>query len=126
MARPTPTPALHDDTLEQAAKVLKVLAHPQRLRMVEMLGREAISVGELAQRLDLAPAAVSQHLNRMEAHGILAGERVNRQVIYRVVNPNARFLIECLTRHGDGRPPRNSSRTPRPRNGAKPAAGSSS
>jgi len=90
------------ETLEEAAKVLKVLAHPDRMRMVELLLMEDHSVGQLAERVDLAPAAVSQHLNLMRAHGILASERVDRSVYYRVINPNAKQMIDCLRKFGDG------------------------
>lgn len=95
---------LNARTLERAAKLLRVLAHPQRLRMVDLLMQQPVSVGELARMVGLAPAAVSQHLNNMRAHGIVASHREGRCVHYTVVNPNARTLIECLRRHGDGRP----------------------
>ncbi len=89
--------------LEQAAGVLKVLAHPHRLRIVELLLAEQLSVGELADTLGLAAAAVSQHLNHMKAHGILGVERRGRIAYYHVTNPNACHVIECIQRHGHGR-----------------------
>lgn len=91
---------ISEQVLQQAGKMLRVLAHPQRLRMVELLLKEPYSVGELAEKVELPPAAVSQHLNHMAAHGIVEGERVDRQVHYRVVNQNACFLIDCLRKHG--------------------------
>ncbi|MHC5022845.1 MAG: ArsR/SmtB family transcription factor [Planctomycetota bacterium] len=94
---------LTDEVLERAARVLRVLAHPARLRMVERLLDGEYSVGELAEVVGLPPAAASQHLSNMAAHGIVEGERIDRQVFYRVKNPNAANLIECLRQHGDGR-----------------------
>ena len=91
------------DTLEEAAHVLKVLSHPHRMRIVELLMSEDHSVGELAEALEMAPAAVSQHLSKMRAHGVLSAERLDRQVYYRVVNPIARNMIDCFHQHGDGR-----------------------
>ncbi|QNN22541.1 winged helix-turn-helix transcriptional regulator [Planctomycetales bacterium ZRK34] len=82
--------------IEQAAKVLRVLAHADRIRMVELLLSGDYSVGELAEAVDLAPAAVSQHLNLMRAHGILESQRDQRQVYYRVIDPTARQMITCL------------------------------
>lgn len=90
------------ETLESAALVLRVLAHPQRLKMVELLLARPIAVGELAEAVGLAPAAVSQHLNNMRAHGIVDCHRVGRQVHYEVINANARHLIRCLRQYGDG------------------------
>jgi len=89
--------------MEHAAEVLRVLAHRDRLRIVEALLAGRLSVGEVASRLDLAPAATSQHLNHMRAHGILDVERDGRTAYYRVCNPNAARLIECIRQHGDGR-----------------------
>jgi len=89
--------------LEQAAAVLRVLAHPHRLGIVELLMIQRHTVGELAEALGLAPHAVSQHLNHMKAFGILDSQRHGREVYYRVANPNAVNVIECIRRHGDGK-----------------------
>jgi DNA-binding transcriptional ArsR family regulator len=87
------------DVLERAAGVLKVLAHPHRLRIVELLSDKRLTVGQLTNELGLAPNAVSQHLNMMKAHGILESRRDGRNVYYRVVNPNARTVLGCIRRH---------------------------
>jgi len=94
---------IDDDVMQQAAEVLRVLAHRDRLRIVEALLRGRLSVGDLAARLDLPPAATSQHLSHMRAHGILEVQRDGRAAYYRVINPNAARLIECIRQHGDGR-----------------------
>jgi len=90
-------------TLEAAAEVLRVLAHPVRMKLIELLLDGDFAVGELAEAVEQAPAAVSQHLNLMKARGIVEAERRDRQVYYRVVNENAIHMIECLRRYGDGR-----------------------
>ncbi len=89
--------------LEKAADVLRVLAHPHRLDIVQRLMRQRQSVGELAAALELAPNAVSQHLSNMKAHGIVEAQRDGRTVYYRVYNPNALNLIDCVRKHGCGR-----------------------
>lgn len=87
------------EALEQAASVLRVLAHPHRLKLVELLDADRHTVGELAERLGLAPHAVSQHLNQMRAHGILDSQRDGRSVHYRVISPHARTLLGCIRKH---------------------------
>ncbi|WP_432800276.1 ArsR/SmtB family transcription factor [Poriferisphaera sp. WC338] len=89
--------------LEMAADVLKVLAHPHRLKIVELLMHGRLSVGEIAARITLAPNAVSQHLNQMKAHGILDVQREGRTAYYFVINPNAENVIKCITEHGCGK-----------------------
>jgi len=99
---PSATPGIPMDILRQAAAVLRVLAHPDRLKMTELLMHDRLSVGNLASTLKLRPHAVSQHLNLMRAHQILDAQRDGRVVYYRVVNPNAERVIECIQRHGAG------------------------
>jgi len=98
-ARRQPPPALDMDLLGRAARILRVLAHPARLKMVELLLEEPVSVGELAAAVGLPAAAVSQHLNIMRAHGVVESEREGRQVFYRVTCPQAEYLIECLQKN---------------------------
>ncbi|MCG3138906.1 MAG: HTH-type transcriptional regulator NmtR [Phycisphaerae bacterium] len=94
-------PAEH---LVQVAAVLRVLAHPQRLRLVELLNHQPRPVKDLAVTLQMGQAAVSQHLGLMRAQGIVEPRRCGRQVIYHVINPNAVTLLGCIRRHGAGCP----------------------
>lgn len=87
------------DLLERAADILRVLSHPKRLKMVELLLEKPVSVGDLAKRMDMPQAAVSQHLNNMRAHGIVASHRAGRRVFYEVTSPQASYLIECIQKH---------------------------
>jgi ArsR family transcriptional regulator, zinc-responsive transcriptional repressor len=86
--------------LEACARVLRVLAHPHRLKIVELLMGGQLSVGELAQEVDLAPSAVSQHLSHMRAFGILGVRREGRTAYYYVDNPSAANVIDCIRKHG--------------------------
>ncbi len=96
-----PAPLCMDD-LEACAQVLRVLAHPHRLKIVELLMGGQLCVGELAEEVGLAPSAVSQHLSHMRAHGILDVQREGRTAYYRVDNPNAVNVIRCIRKHGRG------------------------
>jgi DNA-binding transcriptional ArsR family regulator len=87
------------DVLEACAERLRVLAHPHRLRIVELLIADRHSVGELADAMDLKPSDVSRHLSHMRAHDLLDVERDGRTAYYRVVDPHARNLISCIRRH---------------------------
>ncbi len=85
--------------MEQVAAALRVLAHPHRLRIVERLLERRHTVGELAEALGIPPAACSQHLSLMRAHGILRSRRNGRVVLYEVAEPAAVTLIRCIHRH---------------------------
>ena len=88
--------ALAEDDFQAVAPILRVLGHADRLRLVERLMRQDLNVGELADQLDLAPNAVSQHLNLLAAHGVVQRRREGRHVHYEVVHPAARSLLQCM------------------------------
>lgn len=92
--------ALPFETLEKAAAVLRVVAHPHRLRMIELLEDRDLTVGQLAEAIGLAPHACSQHLSMMKAHNILSSRREGKTVFYQVEAPQARSVIECIRSHG--------------------------
>jgi len=89
------------DMLERASRVYRVLSHPVRLKLVELLLEEIVSVGELADHVKLAPAAVSQHLNIMRANGSVDSRRDGKRIYYRVVSPQAKYMIKCLRDNED-------------------------
>jgi len=95
----TKTEELDPAMLERASRTLRTLAHPVRLKMVEILIEEPVSVGDLAEAVNLPPAAVSQHLGLMRANRVVQGKRRGRQMYYEVVSPQAHYLIDCLRTH---------------------------
>jgi DNA-binding transcriptional ArsR family regulator len=98
MSRRPPRP-IPIETLERVAAALRVLAHPHRLKLVELLDGRRMSVGQLAAAIGLPAAACSQHLNLMRAHGLLRAGRNGRAVYYEIASPSARNVIQCIRRH---------------------------
>jgi DNA-binding transcriptional ArsR family regulator len=84
------------DALGQAAECLKTLAHPHRLRMVQMLLQGDYTVGELAEACELPSAMASEHLRLMQRCGFLASEKEGRKVYYRVVEPHLKNILHCV------------------------------
>ncbi len=82
--------------LEQAAECLRTLAHPHRLRMIQMMFQGEYTVGELAADCGIAPAAASEHLRLLLRCGFLTSERQGRKVIYQVAEPHLKDLLKCL------------------------------
>jgi ArsR family transcriptional regulator, zinc-responsive transcriptional repressor len=94
---------LPTEVLDGAAECLKVMAHPVRLRIADILMRGEFPVHEIARLCDLPPHQTCEHLRLMKGHGLLDSERRGRSVFYRIVNPNVPGLIECIGRNCDGR-----------------------
>lgn len=97
MARATrPSKPLSLEKLGQAAECLRVLAHPHRLRMIQLLLRGRYTVGELADSCDLPSPMASEHLRLMQRCGFLVSEREGRSVYYQVVEPHLEGIISCI------------------------------
>ncbi len=84
------------DALGQAAECLRVLAHPHRLRMIQMLLAGDYTVGELAESCELPTAMASEHLRLMQRCGFLTSEKDGRKVFYRVVEPHLKNIMQCI------------------------------
>lgn len=84
------------DAMGQAAECLRTLAHPHRLRMVQMLLQGEFTVGELAAACELPPPMASEHLRLMQRCGLLGSDKEGRKVYYRVVEPQLKSILKCI------------------------------
>jgi DNA-binding transcriptional ArsR family regulator len=86
------------ETLARAAQVLRLLAHPHRLKVIELLEarEDGAPVHEIAHRLRLPPAATSQHLNHMRRVGLVAARRSGRTVRYRIADARSLRILNCI------------------------------
>jgi len=84
------------DALGQAAECLRTLAHPHRLRMVQILLQGDYAVSELAEACELPSAMASEHLRLMQRCGFLTSERDGRKVYYRVCEPHLKYILKCV------------------------------
>jgi DNA-binding transcriptional ArsR family regulator len=95
-ASPPADTLLDLDRLTEAAECLKTLAHPHRLRIVEMLLGDRYTVGELAEKCDIPSPVASGHLRLMQRCGFLASERDGRNVYYTITEPCLKKLMGCI------------------------------
>jgi DNA-binding transcriptional ArsR family regulator len=84
------------DSLEQAAECLRTLAHPHRLRMVQMLLRGRYSVGELAEACDIPSHMASEHLRLMHHCGLMTSEKDGRKTYYQIAEPHLASIMTCI------------------------------
>jgi ArsR family transcriptional regulator len=75
------------------AELFKTLAHPLRVRSLEVLARGECAVGELAERIDADPAHVSQQLGVLRRAGLVTTRRVGTTVFYAIKDP---LLVEVM------------------------------
>jgi DNA-binding transcriptional ArsR family regulator len=78
------------------AQVLKSLAQPRRLMILDQLHSGEKSVGELAELLGIPQPNVSQHLAALRAQDIVATRREGNTIFYSLVDPRiVRALDIC-------------------------------
>ena len=80
----------------EAARVLKLLANEQRLTVLCRLSGSELSVTELGEYVNLSQSALSQHLAKLRADGLVATRRDAQTIYYRLADPIAERLIGVL------------------------------
>jgi len=88
--------------LGQAADCLRVMAHPIRLRIAEILLQGEFPVHRIAEWCGISPHQTCEHLRWMQSNGLLSSERRGRAVYYRITSPRLPRLMECIAAHCDG------------------------
>jgi ArsR family transcriptional regulator len=79
---PLKTHPLH----EAKANVFRVLGHPARVRILELLGDGEKTVGALQAELELDSSSTSQHLSALRRIGLVEPRREKTNVYYRVAD----------------------------------------
>jgi len=83
---------------KELAEMFGVLAHPDRIRIVEELRQGEKDVGNLAKILSLETPRVSQHLRLLRMHNIVVERREGRHHFYHLNNPEmAEWILQGLT-----------------------------
>mgnify|MGYP001813252705 FL=1 len=73
--------------MEERAKVMKALAHPSRLFIVDELSRGERCVCELTEMIGADVSTVSKHLALLKQAGVVISERRGQQIFYRLRVP---------------------------------------
>lgn len=84
---------------EHVAEVLKAVAHPVRLQIVELLERGEMCVSDIVEAVGGKQAITSQQLNMMKDKGVLGCRRDGVKVYYRIENKNVIKLLYCIHDH---------------------------
>lgn len=81
----------------ELAELLKLLAHADRLRLIEELRLGERDVGGIAAALDLPATRISQHLAQLRSARIVEDRREGRNHYYRLTHPGiAAWIVEAL------------------------------
>ena len=83
---------------KELAEIFKVVAHPDRIRLIEELSQGESDVNTLANTLEITGPRVSQHLNQLRVHRVVSERRDGRRHIYSLLQPQiASWILDALT-----------------------------
>ncbi|MBM1309025.1 helix-turn-helix transcriptional regulator [Sulfitobacter mediterraneus] len=85
-----------EEKADHVAGQLALLANPRRLLILCKLAEGECSVGALHKTLDLGQSALSQHLAKLRAGGVVDTRRQGQTIFYRIADPKMQALMGTL------------------------------
>lgn len=90
---------LDERKIDKAAYLLKAVAHPLRIRIIQMLNEsKELNVSTIYKNLNAEQSLISHHLINMRDKGILDIRRSGKNIYYFLVDSSAADVIECIYR----------------------------
>ncbi|TXK48738.1 winged helix-turn-helix transcriptional regulator [Pontibacter qinzhouensis] len=84
--------------LERAAYVLKCVAHPVRISIIDLLEqKQRLSVSELQEALKIEQSLLSHHLINMRDKGVLQTQREGKHVYYSLLDTGIVQIIRYIS-----------------------------
>ncbi len=87
------------DKLNNVAKVLKVVSHPVRLEILEILeAEEPLTVSEIQERIrtEVEQSMLSHHLIKMKDNGILTSYKQGKNGYYSLADRTMMNIFDCI------------------------------
>ena len=92
----TVEPRIDPHVIERAARVIRVLGHPLRLRILELLEGGERNVADLQDELGASQAVISQQLAILRAEDVVVPRREGPRVFYRIIEPKVSHILDCI------------------------------
>lgn len=103
MACDFPVPA--DEHAQQVSETFKLLADPTRVKILWLLHQGELNVGDIADRVGVAPTVVSQHLAKLRLAGLVTTRREATFAYYTATSAHVHDLLSealSLAEHATG------------------------
>jgi ArsR family transcriptional regulator len=82
--------------IEEAVRILKALAHPVRMLIMQILIQGKCNVKNLEKVTGNSQSGVSQHLRILRLSGIIEPQRIGKEICYNVVDEKALEIVQSL------------------------------
>jgi DNA-binding transcriptional ArsR family regulator len=88
---------INKEKYEKAAYILKAVAHPTRLAIIQLLEQEdGLSVNEICEALDCEQSLISHHLINMKLRGILQSNKDGLNMYYSLKEHEVTKILACI------------------------------
>jgi ArsR family transcriptional regulator len=88
---------LQKQEMEKAAFILKSIAHPSRLAIIDILSKQPWqAVSEISDKLDMEQSLTSHHLNIMKMKGVLESKRDGKSIKYKLKLTEVTQVLSCI------------------------------
>jgi ArsR family transcriptional regulator len=84
------------EQIDQAARAIKAMAHPLRLKILCVLGNDEVSVQDIVDAVGTSQSNISQHLAILREKGVLRARKDANRVFYRVGDQRTLALIGMM------------------------------
>ncbi len=86
------------EQLEEAANMLKAIAHPMRIAILSFLeDGKKLTVTEIHELLGIEQSTTSHHLGILKDKGVLCSKREGKNTYYALKHKNLSNLINCVS-----------------------------
>ncbi|HDP75806.1 MAG TPA: transcriptional regulator [Bacteroidales bacterium] len=87
------------EQLEQAASMLKAIAHPLRIGIISLLEKSGqLTVTQIYETLGIEQSTASHHLGILKDRGVLSCKREGKNTVYFLRNENLGKILDCVGR----------------------------
>ena len=83
------------EDLKARARVLKALANPDRLEVVNLLSRGDYCLSELQPNFSISKSTLSRHVDALRRVGVVTERRVGVRVILHLATPCILRALDC-------------------------------
>ena len=90
---------LTPEQLEKAANMLKAIAHPMRIAILQYLDPgKKLTVTEIHELLNIEQSTTSHHLGILKDKGVLGSQRDGKNTYYYLKHDKLASIVECVSK----------------------------
>lgn len=88
---------IEEEKLERVAYVLKTVAHPVRINIIDLLDQEGpMTVTAIQESLQIEQSLTSHHLKSLRDKGIIDAKRNGRHIYYELADRKVVKILDCI------------------------------